>query len=153
MATPAPLSKRRFVTTATRLATLLLAVTLAGCAGKTAPVATPAVSTGSTTETVTVALTNFAFTPDRITLRAGVPVRLRLVNQSTGDHDFSASGFFAASSFSAGSTAPPDGKVEVAPQQTVEFALTPRVAGSYPVECTHFLHSLFGMTATIDVVS
>jgi hypothetical protein len=26
------------------------------------------------------------------------------------------------------------------------------MAGSYPVECTHFLHGLFGMTGTIVVV-
>jgi plastocyanin len=104
-------------------------------------------------ETVTVALTDFAFTPDHITLRVGVPIRLHLVNESTGSHDFSAPAFFAASSFSAGSTAPPDGAIEVGSKQTVEIALTPRVPGRYPVECTHFLHSLFGMTATIDVAS
>lgn len=104
-------------------------------------------------QTVTVALANFAFTPDHITLRVGVPVRLRLVNQSDGGHDFSAPAFFAASNFAAGSTAPAGGKIEVDSHQTVEVALTPRVPGSYPVECTHFLHSMFGMTATIQVVS
>jgi len=86
-------------------------------------------------------------------LRVGVPVRLRLVNQSNGGHDFSAPGFFASSNFPPGSKASPGGKIEVGSQQTTEIALTPRVPGTYPVECTHFLHSLFGMTATIDVVA
>jgi plastocyanin len=103
-------------------------------------------------QTVTIVLTDFAFTPDHITLRVGVPVRLRLVNRSNGGHDFSAPALFAASSFQAGS-APVDGKIEVGSQQEAAVAFTPRVPGSYPVECTHFLHSLFGMTATIQVVT
>jgi plastocyanin len=99
-----------------------------------------------------VLLADFSFSPDDITLHAGEPVTLRLVNQSAGGHDFNAPKFFAASSFPAGSMAPAGGGIEVGPKQTVEVALTPRTVGTYPVTCTHFLHSLFGMTATIDVV-
>jgi len=61
--------------------------------------------------------------------------------------------FFTNSSLSGGSKAPPDGAIEVGSHQTLDITLTPLVAGSYPVECTHFLHSMFGMTATIDVTS
>ncbi len=118
-----------------------------------APVAQLNVPAGNASDVVTVVLTNFAFTPARVALRAGVPIRLRLVSQSDGGHDFSAPAFFAKSSFPTGSTAPTGGAIEVGSQQTVEIALTPLVPGSYAVECTHFLHSLFGMTATIDVVS
>jgi plastocyanin len=96
---------------------------------------------------------DFAFTPAHMTLRVGTPVRLRLVNQSTGGHDFSAPKFFASSSFPPGSTTPAAGAIEVGAQQKVEIVLTPLVRGTYPVECTHFLHSLFGMTATIEVVA
>jgi len=136
-----------------RIAVLPLVVAIAGCRSATVPAARSTVPVGNAGETVTVALTDFAFTPDHITLRAGVPIRLRLVNQGSGGHDFSAPAFFAASSFPAGATAPPGGAIEVGPKQTVEIALTPRVPGGYSVECTHFLHSLFGMTARIDVVS
>jgi plastocyanin len=146
------LPRRRFAASATWIALLPLAAALAGCTTPAAPTAQPTVPAGNAGEMVTVALTDFAFTPDRITLRAGVPIRLRLVNKSDGGHDFSAPKFFAESTFSPGSTVPASGAIEVGSHQTVEIALTPRAAGSYPVECTHFLHGLFGMTATIDVV-
>jgi uncharacterized cupredoxin-like copper-binding protein len=145
------LPRRRLAASAMRIAVLPIVVAIAGCSASTVPAAVSTVPAAG--ETVTVALTDFAFTPDHITLRAGVPIRLRLVNQSDGGHDFNAPAFFAASNYPAGATAPSGGGIEVAANQTVEIALTPRVPGKYPVECTHFLHSLFGMTATIDVVS
>jgi uncharacterized cupredoxin-like copper-binding protein len=135
-----------------RIAVVPLVVALAGCGPRAVPIVPSAVPASDAAQTVTIALTNFAFTPDHITLRAGVPVRLRLVNQSDGAHDFSAPALFAASNFVPGSTAPAGGSIEVGSHQTVDVALTPRVPGSYPVECTHFLHSMFGMTATIQVV-
>jgi plastocyanin len=146
------LPRRRFAAFAMRVAALPLVVALTGCATAAAPVAQSTVPAGSAGKTVTVVLTNFSFSPDHITLRVGVPARLRLVNQSTGGHDFSAPGFFASSSFPPGSKAPPGGEIEVGSQRTAEIALTPLMPGTYPVECTHFLHSLFGMTATIEVV-
>jgi plastocyanin len=102
--------------------------------------------------TITVQLSDFAFEPDHLRLKAGNPVRLRLVNDSGGDHDFSAPAFFAVSILQPGSSAPPDGGIEVAAHQTVEIALVPKTPGTYPLECTHFLHDLFGMNGTIEVV-
>jgi plastocyanin len=103
-------------------------------------------------DTITVRLSNFAFEPDHLRLRAGVPVRLRLVNESSGGHDFSAPEFFAASSLLPGSSAPPNGDVAVGSHQTVEIAVVPRLLGTYPLKCTHFLHSFFGMHGTIEVI-
>jgi uncharacterized cupredoxin-like copper-binding protein len=146
------LPRRKFAGLILRIAAL--PVLVAGCAtAPAAPSAQPSVAAGESAGIVTVVLTDFAFTPDHIALRAGVPVRLRLVNNSNGGHDFSAPAFFAASNIAPGSTAPAGGAIEVGSHQTVEIAVTPRVPGTYPVECTHFLHSLFGMTATIEVVS
>lgn len=102
--------------------------------------------------TVTVQLSSFAFEPEHLRLRAGVPVRLRLVNVSGGNHDFTAPRFFAASAYFAGSTPPPEGTVNVAAKSAAEISIVPQRPGTYRVECTHFLHSLFGMTATIEVV-
>src|SRR3954447_25816868 len=102
-------------------------------------------------ETVTVRLSNCAYDPDHLRLRANVPVRLRLVNDSSGRHDFSAPAFFAASTYPPGSSAPPDGDISVGSDETVELAVVPRNPGSYPLRCTHFLHSLFGMHGTIEV--
>jgi hypothetical protein len=33
----------------------------------------------------------------------------------------------------------------------VEIALVPRAPGKYRLECTHFLHSLFGMHGLVEV--
>jgi plastocyanin len=102
-------------------------------------------------ETITVQLSNFSFNPEHLRLKLGVPVRLHLVNESGGGHDFSAPAFFAASNILPGSSVPPNGDVAVRSHQTVEVALVPRSPGIYRVECTHFLHSFFGMHGTIDV--
>jgi plastocyanin len=102
-------------------------------------------------ETIAVRLSNFAYSPDPLRLRAGVPVRLQFVNTSGGGHDFVAPAFFAASVFAPGSAPPPEGRLDVPAGATVELTLTPRAAGSYEVACTHFLHSLFGMTGKVVV--
>jgi uncharacterized cupredoxin-like copper-binding protein len=114
--------------------------------------APPAVAqAGAAVQTVTVTLSNFAFEPEHLRLKAGVPVRLRLVNDSSGAHDFSAPAFFAASSFPPGTSAPKDGDIDVAGHDTVEINLIPRTAGTYRLKCTHFLHGLFGMHGSIEV--
>ncbi len=97
-------------------------------------------------------MSDFAFDPARLVLKANQPVRLRLVNDSDGGHDFSAPALFATSSFPAGASMPPGGSVDVGARQTAELAFVPHAAGKYPLECTHFLHSLFGMTGTVEVV-
>jgi plastocyanin len=100
--------------------------------------------------TTTIRLSNFAFEPEEIRLRTGVPVRLLLVNESDGGHNFSAPGFFAASKFPNGN-APPGGVVDVPANGRMEITLVPLTPGTYRVECTHFLHALFGMTGRIIV--
>jgi plastocyanin len=135
-----------------RIVMMLLVVALTSCSVQ------PPASTGQATAppaaggTVTVRLSNFAFDPEHLRLKAGTLVRLRFVNESDGGHDFSAPQFLAASSFPPGSPAPVDGAVEVASHQTVEIALTPNVPGTYPFECTHLLHSSFGMNGTVEVI-
>jgi plastocyanin len=104
------------------------------------------------TEIVTVRLSNFAFDPKHLQLKAGVPIRLRLVNESNGGHDFSSPAFFAASSVLPGVSAPSSGEMAVGSHQTVEIGMVPRTPGTYRVECTHFLHSFFGMHGTIEII-
>ena len=105
----------------------------------------------SSTGTLTISLSNFAFDPEHIRLKVNTPIQLRLVNESGGGHSFSAPTLFAASSLEPGSSVPTGGKVEVGSHQTVDIVLAPRVPGQYRVECTHFLHTLFGMHGTIEV--
>jgi uncharacterized cupredoxin-like copper-binding protein len=135
-----------------RLVMLSLVVALAGCSAQPPAGSGAATAPVSGGETVTVLLSSFSFDPEHIKLPAGKPVRLRLVNESDGGHNFSAPAFFAASSFPPGSSAPTDGTVEVASHQTVEVPLVPRQPGTYPLKCTHPLHALFGMTGAIEVV-
>jgi uncharacterized cupredoxin-like copper-binding protein len=102
--------------------------------------------------TIVIHLSNFTFAPDRIQLRDGTTVRLHLVNDSSGSHNFSASELFAASTFPAGG-APPEGKIEVAGNSSADLEITPQSPGTYQFDCTHFLHHLFGMHGTIVVLA
>jgi uncharacterized cupredoxin-like copper-binding protein len=103
-------------------------------------------------ETIAVGLSNFKFSPSEISLQRGHAYRLHLVNASGGGHDFAAPAFFAASTI-----APEDrgkvagGRVRLSGHQTVDISLTPQAAGSYPLTCTHFMHSGFGMKGQITV--
>ena len=99
-------------------------------------------------QAITISVFSFGFTPKPIHLRAGQPVTLTFVNQSSHGHDFTAPEFFAASAVSAG--AAPGGKIPLAGNQTKSITLTPR-AGTYPAHCSHFLHSSMGMTDQIVV--
>jgi plastocyanin len=100
---------------------------------------------------VEVDLSSFKFTPAKVELRAGQPQILRLVNTSSGGHNFSAREFFAAADI-----APQDaglvkkGGVEVEGGQAVTIHLVPK-AGQYDLKCTHFAHSMMGMTGVIVV--
>jgi plastocyanin len=101
--------------------------------------------------TIVIHLNNFAFAPDRIQLRDGTMVRLHLVNDSSGSHNFSAAELFAASTFPAGS-GPPQGTIEIAGNSNTDLDLTPHSPGTYQFDCTHFLHHMFGMHGTIVVL-
>ncbi|HEY2619774.1 MAG TPA: cupredoxin domain-containing protein [Acetobacteraceae bacterium] len=107
-------------------------------------------SQGQPAEAITIRLSNFAFAPAQLQLRVGVPVRLHLVNDSSGGHSFSAPALFAASAYPSGAP-PQEGTVQIAAGGSVDITLVPRAAGTYKLECTHFLHSMFGMTGTIVV--
>jgi len=101
-------------------------VVLASCSAQPTASSSTATAPVNGGEVVTVLLSNFVFDPDHIRLQVNKLVRLRLDNDSSGGHSFSALAFFAASSFLSGSSAPADG--------------------------THSLHDLFGMTGGIEVV-
>jgi plastocyanin len=114
------------------------------------PAAWPQPLQDQSVETVTIRLSNFAFNPEQLRLRVGVPVRLHLENAASGGHNFSSPALFAASILQDGPP-PRNGKIEVAGSSSLDIILTPRAPGTYKFECTHFLHSLFGMTGTIVV--
>ena len=130
----------------TGLLFLVLALSMAPLTARSQPSTNPAAP-----EEIIVELSSFAYNPDPLQLHAGVPVRLKFVNNSHGGHDFAAPAFFSASTFPPGVTPPLHGSVDLAGGETEELTLTPRVPGTYPVRCTHFLHAWFGMTGTVVV--
>jgi uncharacterized cupredoxin-like copper-binding protein len=101
---------------------------------------------------VSIILTSYSFTPDKLELKAGSAYQLHLVNSDTKDHSFSAPAFFAASAVAADDQAKiKNGTVEVAGGQTIDITVTPGAAQSYAFTCTHMMHSMLGMHGTIAV--
>jgi len=103
-------------------------------------------------EDATVTLTSYAFTPSALTLKSGTTYKLHLVNSASKDHNFSAPEFFAASTIAPEDKSKvSDGAVEVGEGATVDVTVTPNKAGSYNLNCSHFMHTMLGMKGTIIV--
>src|SRR5437660_892553 len=97
-------------------------------------------------QTVDVELSNFKFTPATLSFARGVPYRLHLTNSSSGGHDFAAKELFAASTIDPEDAARiKGGEVALKAGQSADVRLVANQAGSYPIRCTHFMHSTFGM--------
>ncbi|GGD54366.1 copper-binding protein [Erythrobacter arachoides] len=136
-----------------RLALTAIALALSACAIPTTltPQIAPADTSFASAQRIEVTLSNFAFDPQTISLRAGQPVVLVLTNTTGRAHNFAAPDFFAATQIAQSDAAViADGQVEVAPGGSVELRLVPR-AGAYDLECTHVGHSIRGMIGSIVV--
>jgi uncharacterized cupredoxin-like copper-binding protein len=137
-----------------RCALLLMMAALAACASKgpQKPLsAADAAVDWSKAKLIDVAMTDFEFTPSKLTFTAGKPVRLVLTNGGTDRHDFSAPAFFSDAAFRAGGTVPAKGGVSLAKGEKAEVDFVPGKAGQYDLDCTEFLHDVFGMTGHITV--
>jgi plastocyanin len=101
---------------------------------------------------ITVALTDYAFTPSALDMKAGISYQIHFINNGSKDHSFSAPGFFAASR-----VAPEDmtkvknGIIELGNGQSADVTVTPGRAGTYAFICTHFMHEMMGMHGKITV--
>ena len=105
---------------------------------------------------VEVTLDEYAFRPERLALRVGEPVRLRLVNAGARAHDFTAPGFFASAATRPGDAAAAalraaGGSLDVPAGTTREVTLLPLQPGTWPLDCDKPLHGMFGMTGEIVV--
>jgi uncharacterized cupredoxin-like copper-binding protein len=105
---------------------------------------------------VEVVLDEYVFRPERLVLRAGEPVVLRLVNRGSWGHDFTAPGFFATAATRPGDPAAAalraaGGAIDVPAGAAREVALLPLQPGTYPLDCERPLHSMSGMTGDIVV--
>ncbi len=111
------------------------------------------VSSASAQTALTVSMTNYAFTPGTLTLKAGEAYRIHFRNDASKSHDFAAREFFASASIAPEdkTKVAKDGEIELDGGQAIDISLTPNRAGTYRVTCTHFLHSMFGMNGKIVV--
>ncbi|AKH18847.1 cupredoxin domain-containing protein [Sphingomonas sanxanigenens] len=106
----------------------------------------------SNARTVEIEMSSFAYTPDTISLRRGIPYRLYFVNNAGGGHNFVAKDFFASATIDpADQTALSKGKVELEGGKSADVRLVANRPGTYKVHCSHFMHSTFGMTGKIVV--
>ena len=98
-----------------------------------------------------VLLSSFDIQPQRIALKAGEPVRLRLINNSSIAHSFSAEEFFSSGEIrSRDQKLVGSGKVEIGPGDTREVLIVPK-AGRYGARCANLFHRILGMSARILV--
>ena|SRR5258706_12877893 len=109
--------------------------------------------TWSSAKPVEVVLSSYKFAPQALTLRHGQAYRLRLVNNGSRGHNFSAPAFFASARIDpADAMAVKNGKVEVAKGEARDIRLIPLRSGAYDLTCTRFLHAAHGMKGGITVV-
>ena len=123
---------------------LLVAVTLAGLvagAGLNG-------SAQAQSQSQTIVVWSYGFSPRPIQLVAGREVTLIFTNRSGSSHDFTASAFFANSAISAGDVR--GGKIELGPHSTKSVTLVPK-SGTYEAHCSHLFHREMGMSASILV--
>ena len=123
----------------------LACLPLIALAASAAPAQNPAV--------VEVHLSNFKFTPQAIVLDHGQSYVLKIIDESSGGHNFTAKSFFAAANVTPRDRAliGAKGNVEVSGGEAREIHFVAPAAGSYDVKCTHFLHESFGMKGSITV--
>lgn len=98
-----------------------------------------------------VLLSSFDIQPKTISLKAGQPLRLRLINNSPEAHSFSARAFFAAGEIRRRERdSLSGGTVQVGPGETREILIVP-AAGRYSARCSNLFHRIMGMSAKIVV--
>jgi plastocyanin len=123
-------------------ALILLAIPLVPADGAVAQVATP----------ISITLTNYAFAPSALNLRAGTTYHLLFINSGSKDHNFSAPEFFAAAQIASEDQAKVEkGLVALEGGQSLDITVTPDHPGTFAVECTHFMHKVMGMHGSIVV--
>jgi plastocyanin len=130
---------------------IFAALFAASVAAQPAPPATTPID-WSSAKIIEVDMTNFAFTPAKLTLQQGVPYRLRFVNMTSGSHDFTAKGFFEAATVDpADSALLKNGKVSLKGDETADVGVVVTRAGRYEVVCSHLMHAMLGMRSEIVV--
>ena len=108
-------------------------------------------------EPATVVLDEYSFAPQHLTFRSGMPYRLHLENRGGHRHTFTSEGFFKA--IAAHRLRAADGEItgpylktiELAPGAAEDLEFVAVTPGTYGLECSVFLHDVFGMTGEITI--
>ena len=141
---------------------------LAGCAGKDRVANTAigyvtnvenlaAAADWKKAEVVTVTLSEYAISPPNLTLKSGMPYRLKIENKGDNDHLFVSEEFFKAVASKAllgkfGENRYPLLKaIVVASGETRELQFVAVRKGVYPLECSLPFHAGFGMKGNITI--
>lgn len=104
----------------------------------------------SKAQTVTMAMSEYKFTPDALTFKKGVAYRLHLVNQGKKLHELDGPQFYAAISVGNPEILVNGGlEVDVQPGQSQDLLFVPLQAGKFPVDCDD--HVEFGMKGVFTV--
>src|SRR3972149_3380991 len=121
------------------------------------PAAVLAKADWSKMDTVTVTMTEYAFSPSPVVLKEGIPSKLVLKNEGKEAHYFVAEGFFRtiATRKIQGTdgevNAPYFSAVEVYPGKSIEWFLVPMEKGTYELVCTVKGHAEHGMKGKMEV--
>jgi len=109
-------------------------------------------------ETVTVVMAEYAFAPQVLQFRRGVPYRLVIENRGTEKHYFTAESFFRAiatrklqSNTDGEVKAPYFSAIEVYPGRSLDLYFIPVRPGSYELLCTMEGHAGMGMKGEIRI--
>ena len=98
-----------------------------------------------------VRLSNYDMQPATITLRAGEPVRLRLVNVSPTAHSFNADAFFARAQLRGRERRLVSGGKVIVPANDVREVMLVPAPGRYRARSGNLLTRLLGMSSEIVV--
>ena len=107
---------------------------------------------------VTITLSDYSFTPEKIEFQRGISYKLRLENKGDRDHDFASEGFFKAiaiqklRSQKGEVNSPYLTLIDVEPGSVKELYFVAAKLGSYDLECSIFLHAFFGMEGRIIIL-
>ncbi len=111
----------------------------------------------SRAETLTVVLSEYAFSPGTLTFRAGAPYRLRIKNGGNSTHFCVSEGFFKAIAArklvtpSAETEQPYLKSIALKPGEAKDLHFVPVRPGAYALECTAPFHAGFGMRGEITI--
>jgi uncharacterized cupredoxin-like copper-binding protein len=101
-------------------------------------------------QTVTVATSEYQFSPNQLTFRRGVPYRLHLENHGNEMHEFTAPDFIKSVRIRNPKVLNADHtEVGIQPGAAKDFYFVPKTAGRYPLICGD--HDWAGMIGEITV--